>query len=286
MEARDLFIAILCIMGGVLGGVLDNSLSKFEQIISYSELEYKWDDIEFPHIKDFRRRRKPFTINVEGIIGTGKSTFLKSFEAYPLVNVLPEPVDKWTNLNGTDLLQLIYNDPQRWGLAQESFVQLTMMQGHLKNYGAIKVMERSFQSARFIFIENLFRSGRLQPVEYNILNKWYELFEQMDEIDIRTDLTVYLQSNPEVVWERIKRRGRKEEANISKDFLWNIHRLHEDWLVHKNTSFPLPSDRVITIDTSKPFGTMKRIYKSLANKIWSLVPDKIKADPRYRCILH
>lgn len=39
-------------------------------------------------------------------------------QAFPSFDVLPEPVDKWTNLNGTDLLQLIYDDPKRWGMAQ------------------------------------------------------------------------------------------------------------------------------------------------------------------------
>ena len=45
--------------------------------------------------------------------------------------MIPEPVDKWTNLNGTDLLDLLFKDPKRWALAQESYVQLTMLEEHL-----------------------------------------------------------------------------------------------------------------------------------------------------------
>lgn len=33
------------------------------------------------------------------------------------------------------------------------------------------------------------RSGNLQPVEYNILSQWYDMFDQMPEFDIGTDLT-------------------------------------------------------------------------------------------------
>ena len=33
------------------------------------------------------------------------------------------------------------------------------------------------------------RSGNLQPVEYNILSQWYDMFDQMPEFDIATDLT-------------------------------------------------------------------------------------------------
>ena len=50
------------------------------------------------------------------------------------MDVLPEPVDKWTNLNGTDLLDLLFKDPKRWALAQESYVQLTMLEEHLVRF--------------------------------------------------------------------------------------------------------------------------------------------------------
>jgi len=40
---------------------------------------------------------------------------------------------------------------------------------------------------------------------------------------------------------RIKKRGRIEEKNIDMSFVDGINRLHEDWLVHQNTSFPVPA---------------------------------------------
>merc|ERR1719423_368507 len=58
---------------------------------------------------------RPLTVHVEGIVGTGKSTMLKAFENETSVDVLPEPVEQWTNLNGTDVLDLIFTDPHRWG---------------------------------------------------------------------------------------------------------------------------------------------------------------------------
>ena len=52
-------------------------------IFSLNPLSYyeeQWKDLKFPEMREFRRRRKPYTINVEGIVGTGKSTFLEFFE--------------------------------------------------------------------------------------------------------------------------------------------------------------------------------------------------------------
>ena len=40
------------------------------------------------------------------------------FQKYPFIDILPEPLNKWTNLEGNDMLGLIYSDPERWGLAQ------------------------------------------------------------------------------------------------------------------------------------------------------------------------
>jgi len=276
------FAAVLS--GAMAASVLQNSLLSEEDIVSHYEQQFS--DLTFPSPGDFKLRRgKPFTVNVEGIVGTGKSTLLRYFQPYPSIDVLPEPVSKWTDLNGTDMLQLIFDDPKRWALAQESYVQLTMLEEHLRKEGVAKVMERSIHAGRYIFVESLHKSGALSSVEYEIIAKWFDFLNEVPEFDLSTDLTVYLQTDPQVVMERIKRRGRKEEAHITMDFLNSIQRLHEDWLVHKNTTFPMPSKRVIVINTSHPFATMKKIYKSLAKKIWSIVPQEVK-DSKQDCVLN
>ena len=48
------------------------------------------------------------------------------------VKLIPEPVDKWRNLNGVNLLELMYKDPQRWSGTFHSYVQLTMFENHVK----------------------------------------------------------------------------------------------------------------------------------------------------------
>ena len=59
-------------------------------------------------------QRKPFTVIVEGNIGCGKTTFLEHFSRFEKrVEVLTEPVDRWRNANGHNLLELMYKDPER-----------------------------------------------------------------------------------------------------------------------------------------------------------------------------
>lgn len=46
----------------------------------------------------------PFTVFIEGNIGSGKSTFLKHFQQFDDVCLLKEPVEEWRNCGGTNLL--------------------------------------------------------------------------------------------------------------------------------------------------------------------------------------
>ena len=57
---------------------------------------------------------RPFTVLVEGNIGSGKSTYLKHFTRLSKgVDIITEPVDKWRDLNSHNLLQMMYEDPDR-----------------------------------------------------------------------------------------------------------------------------------------------------------------------------
>ena len=88
------------------------------------------------------------------------------------LKVLTEPVHLWRDLNGANLLDLMYADPAKWAYPFHSYVQLTMLQNHLEiaQHGLgvndntptsdehfISIMERSLFSARYCFVENLFR---------------------------------------------------------------------------------------------------------------------------------
>lgn len=49
-------------------------------------------------------RKAPFTVFIEGNIGAGKTTFLNHFKKYNDVCLYTEPVEKWRNVDGYNLL--------------------------------------------------------------------------------------------------------------------------------------------------------------------------------------
>jgi len=227
---------------------------------------------------------RPFTVTVQGNLGAGKTTFLENFfMSYPDIGVHTEPLEIWQNLSGTNFLDLVYMDQARWGMTFESLVTLTMMETHLMdkkedspNFRPVKVMERSVHSARAIFMELL--KPLMTEGEMTVLESWYDLINERPEFDVGVDLIVYLRTSPETAMARVKSRGRQEEEGIPLDYFQNMHRLHEDWLVHRNNSCSsrciLP--QVITIDANPDLSDLAKTYSDLAEMIWKIIPEKMR----------
>ena len=95
----------------------------------------------------------PKTIIVEGNIGAGKTTFLKPFMNQPNIEVVPEPVEKWRNMKGHNLLDLFYQNPQRNSMLLQTYVQLTMVQNHTKPCSKpLRIMERSLLRHLYLYL--------------------------------------------------------------------------------------------------------------------------------------
>ncbi|XP_055307428.1 deoxynucleoside kinase-like [Sitodiplosis mosellana] len=139
--------------------------------------------------------KKPFTLVVEGNIGSGKSTLLNYFNKFTNIDILPEPVEKWSNFEGVNLLDLMFKNRNEWFVPFQSYVALTMLQNHSrttdKNY---KIMERSI---------------------YSITNSPTEV-----------DLFIYLRTSPEIALNRMRKRDREEENGVSLEYLKILHELH------------------------------------------------------------
>ena len=61
-------------------------------------------------------------VSVEGNIGCGKSRALSYLQQFSTVQVHPEPVERWQDCDGTNILTSLYADPQRWAYLFHSYV--------------------------------------------------------------------------------------------------------------------------------------------------------------------
>jgi deoxyadenosine/deoxycytidine kinase len=100
----------------------------------------------------------------EGNIASGKSTIINSFEKHKetanlTLNLLTEPVDKWCNMEGHNLLEKMYSNPSRWAYASNSYISLTMFERHVelsRSLAKINIMERSIYSSNYCFAKYLY----------------------------------------------------------------------------------------------------------------------------------
>ncbi|NP_001082184.1 thymidine kinase 2, mitochondrial S homeolog [Xenopus laevis] len=214
-----------------------------------------------------KSREKSTVICVEGNIASGKTSCLDYFSNTPDLEVFKEPVAKWRNVCGHNPLGLMYQDPNKWGLTLQTYVQLTMLDIHTKpSISPVKMMERSIYSAKYIFVENLYQSGKMPAVDYAILTEWFKWI--VKNTDTSVDLIVYLQTSPEICYQRLKKRCREEESVIPLEYLCAIHNLYEDWLV-KQTSFSVPAP-VLVIDGNKELEELTQHYEENRTSILSL----------------
>lgn len=204
------------------------------------------------------KMEKIFRVSVEGNIGCGKSTFLKHFQEFPRVKVFPEPLSEWRNVQGFNLLELLYSDLKRWNFSFQHMVQLSRLNIQLeKSNQQIHMFERSVQNNRFCFGEVAHQNKMLNDVENFILDEWYQWIAK--NTDISLDLIVYLQSNPEVVYQRLQKRSRREESSIPFEYLNQVHQAHENWLVHHLPEAP-PAP-VLILDANADLQSMYEQFK-------------------------
>ena len=87
------------------------------------------------------------------------------------------------------------------------------------------------------------------------MDQWFQWLIKYDVQ--KADLIVYLQTDPEVCIERMRNRGRSEETGISLEWLREVHKLHENWLLPSTVMdsnekrFPIPARKVYVVDANK-----------------------------------
>lgn len=211
---------------------------------------------------------RPFTVAVEGNVGSGKTTFLQHFIKNNNVAVFAEPIDMWRNCNGYNLLELMYQDPKKWSFTFQSYVQLTMLRQHQKKViQPVKLMERSLYSARYCFVEKLSRDGLMPSASVAVIDEWFKYITKYE--DTTVDLIVYLRTSPEVAYERILTRNRSEERTVAFEYIKALHDIHEDWLYHKTLHKCVAPVLVLNanLDRSVIEGEYEKYEPHILNKI-------------------
>lgn len=182
------------------------------------------------------RQKKKVTICVEGNISVGKTTFLQKIaneiiELRDLVEIVPEPVDKWKDV-GPDhfnLLDAFYNEPERYAYTFQNYVFATRLmkeQETSKGMKPLRLMERSIFSDRLVFVRAVHEAKWMSELELRIYESWFDPFISALP-GLVPDGFIYLRASPDTCLQRLHMRNRPEERSVTLEYLRGLHEKHE-----------------------------------------------------------
>lgn len=148
--------------------------------------------------------------------------------------------------NGTDLLRLFYEENDKWTFVFENYVLLSrlkslnqvdkLIQKEHSTKDTNFFLERSILSSFNVFTLNSFQEKKLNQIEYDILtefyNFYYETIFRNQEKKKMNELfkIIYIKTNPDICLDRILKRRRKSENQITLDYLTKINDKYEAWI--------------------------------------------------------
>jgi deoxyadenosine/deoxycytidine kinase len=190
-------------------------------------------------------------LSIDGNIGCGKSTLIDSLQKLKETNIIDEHFDRniinklvyfqetiniWNTIvdDNKTLLEQYYENQKKYGFCFQMMVilaRITELKKIIKlNPDSIIVMERSFYSDKYIFLDMLYDKTIIDTYEYQIYNLWFESIVK----DLPTHYYLYLTSTPERCIEKIQLRNRTGEQNIKLEYLDELHNYHEKFFNHSN----------------------------------------------------
>lgn len=203
----------------------------------------------------------PIIISLDGNIGAGKSTLLNALRnKLHDVHLVEEPVGQWTalkNAEGKNLLELFYEDKQRWAYTFQNCAILTRLKNikdAVENLDStikepqVIITERSVLTDKYVFAEMLRDAGDIGQLEWELYDSWFNIFGTKYPVNA----IIYISTSSTTSKERIHIRNRLGEDKIGLDYLDALDAQHKKWIA--NTTIP-----VLTISTEQNVPVEKNI---------------------------
>lgn len=153
-------------------------------------------------------------IVIDGNIGCGKTTVIKSLNDKLRIPIFLEPLQKWS-----DYLKLFYENPQKWAFPFNLEVLTTFAEWKHNLFPAI--YERCPLSCRYIFTELNYDLGHLHKLEMATFDKIYK------DLKWEPEVLIYIRTDPSICSQRMKERGRSCESEVPKEYIQSVHDKYE-----------------------------------------------------------
>lgn len=201
-------------------------------------------------------------VSVESNVGGGKTTLIKSLmekikddKSFILIK---EPVDDWKKIiiNGKDILTNFYENMAEVALPFQLIALLTRRRKILEKINEAKLLEtqlgkevilvteRTVHSDRYIFAEMLHQDGFINDYGMTAYKMWNDDFAKESTVN----KTVYINIPPEICFNRVKKRNRPGEENITLEYLQKCQKAHDrfyDEHINKGDHMTIDTSNII-----------------------------------------
>ena len=192
-------------------------------------------------------------IAIEGPIGVGKTSLSEKLsECFNAELILEES-------NDNPFLKNFYLDKDRYGFQTQTFFLLNRYSQLLEL--AQRSLFHNGTICDYVFQKDmLFASLNLNKDEFSLYENFYNLLKPKIPAP---DLVIFLQSGTDVLMNRIRKRSRDFEKNITFDYLEQVNRAYNNFFFHYLES-PLLVINTADID----FVENKKALDDLVQKIY------------------
>ena len=173
----------------------------------------------------------PF-ITLAGIIGAGKTTL-----ATNLAKATNLPLYHENVVENQRLLDLFYEDRKKNGfhLQIELIVQRYIQQQLITWFENGGIQDRSIYED-MVFISMLVKEGSMTPLQRDT---YMNLFNILSRFMRQPDVIIYLSVGPQIAFERIKKRGRECEKDITLEYLENLKEEYDAFIENIQNHIPV-----------------------------------------------
>ena len=189
-------------------------------------------------------------IIVAGNIGTGKTS---------VIEALRSRVDGFLVLfERRDIfLERYYSDPVKYAFLNQLAFSLQYLEQavQIAKSSAAVVQDRSIYDTHHVFSRMMYHEGAISEEQFSLLER---VFNAADAL-VRPTLLVMLHAPVDLVYDRMVRRGVKEEAKVPKSYLATLGDAYDRWY----SKFDRCEKMLISTQEKSPEEAAERIASAL-----------------------
>ena len=209
-------------------------------------------------------RINPRYIAIEGAIGVGKTSLAKILANQFGWRLVQEEVGH------NPFLERFYENPKKFAFQTQLFFLLSRYR-HQRELAQGNLFEKGVVSDYVLAKDKIFALINLEDDEVSLYDSIYKLLVPTVP---RPDLVIYLQARPEVLLNRVRKRGVEYERNISLDYLKALSDAYNEYFFHYNETplLVVNTSEIDFVESPRDLEHLVREVKSVKRGMHHYIP--------------